>query len=58
MGFSINPHHLPTFRDYNKADAWEKEVKPIRGKQSSRSVTGGINNWRYSGMGKAPQRSG
>ena len=32
MGFSINPHHLPTFRDYNKADAWEKAIKPIRGK--------------------------
>lgn len=31
MGFSINPHHLPTFRDYNKADAWEKAIKPIRG---------------------------
>jgi len=32
MGFSINPHHLPTFRDYNKADEWEKRTKPIRGK--------------------------
>lgn len=32
MGFSINPHHLPTLRDYNKADAWEKATKPIRGK--------------------------
>ena len=32
MGFSINPHHLPTFRNYERADAWEKAVKPIRGK--------------------------
>ena len=32
MGFSINPHHLPMLRDYNKADAWEKAIKPIRGK--------------------------
>ena len=31
MGFSINPHHLPMLRDYNKADAWEKAIKPIRG---------------------------
>jgi len=32
MGFSINPHHLPTFRNYERADAWEKAIKPIRGK--------------------------
>lgn len=32
MGFSINPHHLPTLRNYERADAWEKAVKPIRGK--------------------------